>query len=66
MTLYKEGSRHTILKLFYNKKHKRDRSVVENVFGILKKKFQELLHKFELSVVFLPNFLLVDVCYVIC
>jgi hypothetical protein len=30
--------------------------IVKNVFDILKKKFKELLHKSELSVVGLPNF----------
>ncbi len=55
MTSYKEGARHTILKLLYNKKHEKGRLVVENVFGILKKTFKELFHKSGLSVVFLPN-----------
>ncbi len=65
MTPYKEGNQHTILKLLYNK-HKRSRSVVKNGFGILKRKFRELLHKNELNVVFSLIFLLATVCYIIC
>jgi hypothetical protein len=41
MTSFKEDGQHSILKLFYNKKHKSGKFVVENVFGILKKMFKE-------------------------
>jgi hypothetical protein len=40
MTRFKEDVKHTILKMLYNKKHKRGQSVVENSFGILKKTFK--------------------------
>jgi hypothetical protein len=36
ITLYKEDGHHTILKLLYNKKHKRGHYVINNAFGILK------------------------------
>jgi hypothetical protein len=40
MTQFKEDVKHAILKMLYNKKHKRGQSVVENSFGILKKTFK--------------------------
>jgi hypothetical protein len=37
MTFFKEKGQHIILELFYNKKHKKNKSIVEmNAFGILK------------------------------
>jgi hypothetical protein len=38
----KEEGQHSILELLYNRKHKRKRSVVGNVFGILKKNLKKL------------------------
>jgi hypothetical protein len=55
MTPFKEDEQHNILELFYNIKHKKGQSVVDNAFGILKKTFKELMHKLDLSVTFLPN-----------
>jgi len=52
MTPYKEDGHHIVLKLLYNKKHKKGHYVIDNAFGILKNTFKELLHKFELIVVF--------------
>ncbi len=37
MILFKEDGQHFILELFYNKKYKSSKYVIENVFGILKK-----------------------------
>jgi hypothetical protein len=54
MTPFKEEGQHSILKLWYNRKHKRRRLVVENAFGILKKTFRKL-RKFKLHVTFLPD-----------
>jgi hypothetical protein len=37
MTFLKEKGQHIILELFYNKEHKKGKSIVEiNAFGILK------------------------------
>jgi hypothetical protein len=42
MTSFNEDGQHSILELFYNKKHKSSNFVVENAFGIFKKLFKEL------------------------
>jgi hypothetical protein len=42
MTPFKEEGQHSILELFYNWKHKKGKSVVDNSFGILKKTFKEM------------------------
>jgi hypothetical protein len=55
MTPFKEEDHHTVLKLLYNMRHKREHSIVENAFGILKKTFREFFTKFELHVSFVPN-----------
>ncbi len=39
MTLYKKDGHHTILELFYNKKHKQGHFVIKNAFDISKKNF---------------------------
>jgi site-specific DNA-adenine methylase len=54
MTSFKEERQHAILELFYNKKHKRGHSIVENN-GILKKTFKVLMQKSSLHVKFLLN-----------
>jgi len=54
MTPFKEEGQHSILKLLYNRKHKRGKLVVENFLGILKKIFKEM-QKFDLHVTFLSN-----------
>jgi hypothetical protein len=41
-----------ILKLLYNKKHKHDRSIVDNFFNIFKKTFWKLIKKLNLHVKF--------------
>jgi hypothetical protein len=43
---------HTILKALFNKHLSRGKSVVENVFGILKKTFKELFLKTNLDILF--------------
>jgi len=50
MTPFKEEGTHIILELFYNRKHKQGRSIVENAFGILKRKFRALLQNSDLQV----------------
>jgi hypothetical protein len=55
MTPFKEEGTHTILELFYNRKHKQGWSIVENAFGILKKKFKALLQNSDLQVSSIPN-----------
>ena len=54
MMPYREGRR-TVLETFYQRKHKRGRSVIEHAFGILKQAFRELQYKSELHVTFLPD-----------
>lgn len=44
-----------VLETLFNMKLQRGCCVVENAFGILKQTFRELLVKFELDFVFLPN-----------
>jgi hypothetical protein len=43
------------LETLFNMKLQRGHCVVENAFGILKQTFRELLVKFELDFVFLPD-----------
>jgi hypothetical protein len=54
ITSFNEDGQHSILELFYNKKHKNNKSIVENAFGILKKMFKEL-QRFKLHVTFIPH-----------
>jgi len=42
--------RHTILEVAYNKHYSRQRSLIENAFGILKKTFKELMLKNNLHI----------------
>jgi hypothetical protein len=49
MTSLKKERQHAILELFYNRKHKRGHSIVENN-GILKKTFKVLMQKSNLDV----------------
>lgn len=46
---------HTIFKALYNKHLSQGRSVVDNLFGILKKSFKELLLKTNLHLILLTN-----------
>ena len=45
----------TMADSLFNRKLRRGRGIVENVFGILKQTFRELLVKSDLSVTFLPD-----------
>ncbi len=45
--------KHIILETTYNKHHSRGRSQIENVFGMLKKMFKELLLKSNLHILFM-------------
>jgi len=46
---------HTIFKALYNKHLSQGRSVVDNLFAILKKSFKELLLKTNLHLILLTN-----------
>jgi hypothetical protein len=50
MTPCKEEGQHYVLEFLYNKKHKWGCSIIENVFGIFQKKFQELLSKSDFNI----------------
>jgi hypothetical protein len=50
MTPCKEEGQHYVLEFLYNKKHKWGSSIIENVFGIFQKKFQELLSKSDFNI----------------
>jgi hypothetical protein len=39
ITPHKERKHHTVLKLYYNHKHKKGRSTIENAFRVLKQTF---------------------------
>jgi hypothetical protein len=52
---YKKEGQHFVIELFYNSRHKRGHSIVENVFGNLENAFRGLLRKFNLLMYFLPN-----------
>ncbi len=56
MTLPREGN-HNLLEMLYNREHKQARSIVENVFGILKKIFHELQGKIEMHINFAPDYI---------
>ncbi len=56
MTLPKEGN-HNLLEMLYNRKHNQAQSVVENVFGILKKIFHELQRMIEMHINFAPDYI---------
>jgi hypothetical protein len=55
--------KHIILEVIFNIKLYKGRSVMENVFKILKKTFKKLLLKSNLHVLFLPN--VVSRCYML-
>ena len=62
MTSYRDGlgraSQRLVLECLFNKKLSRGRSVVENVFGILKQSFRELLNITNLHVNFVPDIII--------
>jgi 5-carboxymethyl-2-hydroxymuconate isomerase len=52
MTPHKEnGEVHSVLQLLYSHKHKKGRSIVDNVFDILKQTFRKLLEKTKLHII---------------
>jgi hypothetical protein len=53
MNPHRNARNFTVLERLYNKKLRRGWCVVENTFGILKQRFQELLVKSDLDVLFL-------------
>jgi hypothetical protein len=53
MNPHRNARNFTVLERLYNKKLRRGWCVVENTFGILKQRFQELLVKSDLVVLFL-------------
>lgn len=55
MVLHINTQNFTVLENVFYRKLRKGRCVVENAFGILKQTFKELLVKFELDVVFLPD-----------
>jgi len=55
MTPFKEKGHYIILKLLYNRKHKHNHSIVENMFKILKNNFKEFLTKSSLHMFFVFN-----------
>jgi hypothetical protein len=52
MVPHKNSRNLTLLETLFNKRLRRGRCLVENVFGILKQTFRELLVKSDLDVVF--------------
>ena len=58
MIPHRSQVRLSVAEALFNKKLRKGRCVVENAFGILKQTFRELLTKFELDVVFLPDVIL--------
>jgi hypothetical protein len=56
MTLDRDGKQ-SILEM-YNKKHKQNNIVVENVFGILKKTFSELHGKTKMHIAIIPDLII--------
>jgi hypothetical protein len=56
MAPFKENGYHMILKLLYDRKHRRGQSIVETTFGIKKQTFKELRKK-NLHVYFLLDYL---------
>jgi hypothetical protein len=55
MIHFNEKKQHTILELLSNRKHKWSHSILENVFGILKKGFREFFSRTKLHVSFVSN-----------
>jgi hypothetical protein len=55
MTPHRNQHNPSVLESLFNRKLRRGRGVVENAFGILKRTWQELLHKTELEVTYLPD-----------
>jgi hypothetical protein len=49
MTLPRKGN-HNFLEMLYNRKDKQAQSIVENVYGILKKIFHEFQGKIEMHI----------------
>jgi hypothetical protein len=58
MTPYKDGKHHLGLEFLYNQKHKREKLVVKNAFGIIKQIFQKNLHVTIVPYVF-------NICYLL-
>ena len=56
-----DGQPRRLVGTYYNKRHHQGRSVVENVFGLLKENWQEMGKKTNLNVVIIP-----DVFYCCC
>jgi hypothetical protein len=54
MMSFKEDGQHFILELFYNKKYKSNKSIIENAFSILKKMSKEL-ERSKMHVTFIPH-----------
>jgi hypothetical protein len=56
LTPFKDNRRErTVLQMLYQEQHSRGQSVVENMFGILKQIWRELLLKTHFKVEFIPN-----------
>ena len=55
LTPYRDSGQRSLLKRLFNKHLSRGCCVIENVFGILKQSFRELLHITDLHVAFLPD-----------
>jgi hypothetical protein len=56
MTLDKDGKQ-SILEM-YNKKHKQNNIVVDNVFSVLKKRFSELHGKTKMHIAIIPDLII--------
>jgi hypothetical protein len=62
MTPFKDnGCPYSLAESYYNKRHRRGRSVIENAFGLLKENWREISRKTELDVRIVP-----DVVYACC
>lgn len=56
MTSFKEdGQPRSLAENLYNRRYWRDRSVVENTFGLMKENWREMLNKSTLEVAFVPD-----------
>jgi hypothetical protein len=56
-----DGRPRSLAESYYNKRHRRGRSVIENAFGLLKENWREISRKTELDVRIVP-----DVVYACC
>jgi hypothetical protein len=50
-----DGQPCSLAETYYNKRHRRDRSIVENAFGLLKENWREMEKKTDLNVVIVPD-----------